>query len=108
MNEKLIKQIIKQFPGCRHGVVKAMIDGLELHSRKHQDYNSDKYRDLYKLFGIQGTFFNIWRKIIRLYNGIIQKKDLTVNESLSDTAIDLLVYAAMLVDELREEQKHER
>ena len=60
---------------------------LELKKRKMQDYGNS-----WKIFGINGIYYQLGSKFIRLWN--LREKDPT-NEPLRDTLRDMLVYCAM-------------
>ena len=78
-------------------MVAVFVDALALHSKKRNDYVSDQFlADIPEDIRLLALFFDIRRKYSRLFNAIVGKKGLKVNEHITETATDLGVYAFML------------
>lgn len=95
--EKIKDLLVKEFPQARPGFIKVLVDALLLHSSKNHDYNGKGDESRFDM-GLPGKFFDINRKFSRLYHAIAEKEQITVNESLRDTAVDLGNYAFLLVE----------
>lgn len=105
--EEAIETLKKQFPTARPRLIEVLVECIELHARKNNDYNGDM--DLYRATGVVGRFCDIWRKVIRLFNAIIQKTEMVVSENTIETSNDMIVYTALLTEELElEKLKQER
>jgi len=109
MNE--IKKLEKTFPTARPGFIKVLMEALELHAKKNNDYNSGEtkkpqtYTDgqskMNSDFELIAKFCDIRRKYSRLYNSIVNKREMKVDEKLEDTTIDLLVYSALFLEYIK-------
>lgn len=87
-------------PGFDH----VLEEALNLHERKHQDYNGKNAP--WKEFGMMGRFFDINRKFQRLKTLIYENRTAAVEtETVRDTLMDLLVYSVMAIL-LLDEEKH--
>ena len=84
-----------------HKIFKSiMVEGAKLRYKKMYDYGMS-----YKTHGSLGLLVRMTDKLTRL-NNLIKKDDRSVaDESLEDTALDIMNYSAMLVMELREERR---
>ena len=78
------KKEIEQF-------IKVINEIVELKTKKSQDYGNS-----WRLFGLQGIYYQIGNKFFRLWNLFTKKKD-PQNESLRDTLRDMAVYCIMAV-----------
>lgn len=92
------EELIKLYPHARPRLIQIFLECIELHAKKTHDYNGKM--DLYRATGVKGRFCDIWRKVIRLFNAIMNENKMMVDESLKDTANDLIVYSALLIEEL--------
>lgn len=101
--EKVKKELIEAFPTARPRLIQIFIDTIDLHARKNNDYNGNM--DLYRATGVVGRFCDIWRKVIRMFNAIILETKLVVDENLKETGKDMMVYDALLVEELEIEER---
>jgi hypothetical protein len=90
--------LLELFPHARPSVVTTLLKCLELHNAKNNDYNGGM--ELYRLTGVYGRFCEVWRKVIRLFNAIVNKHEMVVTESLVDTIRDAINYLALLEEEL--------
>lgn len=94
------------YPTARPGFVEILIDALELHSRKNNDYNGGKSNpiEIGKIEMIS-KFLDVRRKYSRLHHMIAEENEMKVDEKLEDTAIDLAVYAILLTEQIRATNK---
>lgn len=102
MNKEDIKfALISSFPTARPGFIETLVDALELHAKKNNDYNGEfqKAMEISK-FETMSKFADVRRKYSRLYHLIAEEKEMKVDEQLKDTAIDLGVYAFLLTEYL--------
>ncbi len=91
---------IKSYEDNHKEFTSILEEGAILRYRKMYDYGMS-----YKKHGSFGLLVRITDKLARL-NNLIKKENKSVhNESLEDTAIDVMNYSAMLVMELREEKR---
>lgn len=102
--EDLITIILNNYPKARPGFIEVVVDAIELHAKKNHDYNGDKEENKLDVLGVTGKFCDIWRKVSRLYHVIMEKSIPMVDESVEDTAIDLGVYAFLMVEKIKEER----
>lgn len=73
-----------------------LVEATMLHDKKNNDYNGSM--PLYAATGIKGRFADIWRKTIRLFSLVWEGNTRQVaNETIRDTAIDLIVYTTLFI-----------
>lgn len=102
---KIVEYLKNNFPDARTGFIEALVNALELHSRKNSDYTGASITPLiFSDFETTSKFCDIRRKYSRLYHFIAEKNKLKVNETVEDTAIDLLVYAGLFVEYLHSQK----
>lgn len=95
-------ELKKNFPTARPRLIEILIDTIDLHARKNNDYNGNM--ELYRATGVKGRFCDIWRKVIRMFNAIMLDTKMVVNENLLETCDDNIVYTALLREELENEK----
>lgn len=100
--EQMKKNLTELYPTARPELINILFECIDLHARKNNDYNGDM--DLYRATGIVGRFCDIWRKVIRMFNAIVLKTNMVVDENLIETGKDSIVYHALLVEELNVEK----
>jgi hypothetical protein len=100
MNQGIINVLKENYPTARPGFVEVLVEALETHSKKNNDYNGRKV-----LFpaDVESLFYDIRRKFGRLYNLLSEETKPKVDEKLKDTAIDLGNYSFLLAEELKKE-----
>ncbi len=100
--EQLFEQLKEDFDTARPGFLNVIADAIYLHASKNNDYNG-----VNPLFPatVESLFFDLKRKFGRIYNQLGNGTVYQVSESLQDTAIDLGVYAFLMVEKLREEKE---
>ena len=98
----IVNLLQKDFPEARYGFIKILIQALELHAKKNNDYNGKKV-----LFPatVESLYYDVKRKFGRLYNIIEQETQVQVDEKLEDTVIDLGNYAFLLAEEMHNNKK---
>lgn len=103
MNEDRIKkELEKEYPTARKGFIDILVDSLSLHAKKNHDYNPAKEIDpADHRFELLYKFADIRRKYTRLYNAVVEKKEMKVDESLLDTVTDLGVYAFLMAEYIK-------
>ena len=79
------------------GFEKILKEVLELKKKKAGDYGN-----CWRIFGVQGIYSEIGKKFSRLWLNKDKPKDKINFESIRDTAIDAIVYHAMLIQLLDE------
>lgn len=83
---------------------KRVLDEAEaLYVRKNNDYG-DSFSKSYQKFGDMGVVIRLWDKLNR-YETLIENEQSVVDESIEDSLIDLLNYAAMTIVERRLKNK---
>ncbi len=96
--QDFVLELRKAYPTARPEFIDVLIEALETHAKKNNDYNGSA--PLFPATG-ESLYFDIRRKFGRLHNIIQSNEDPMVDESIKDTALDLGVYAFLLVEELR-------
>jgi hypothetical protein len=102
---KIREQILEEFPSASPGFVDILIEALEIHAKKRNDYSGKNFVQVFSEFETVGKFHDIKRKYDRMYNKIANKAEYQVNESLEDTALDLGNYAFLFLEYLRAMKK---
>ena len=100
-NEQINKILQTAYPTARTGFIKVVVDALELHAKKNNDYNGKTEVLTINKFETMAKFADVRRKYSRLYHLIAEEAEMKVDEQLEDTAIDLGVYAFLLTAYLR-------
>jgi len=99
--QELTDAILELYPTARPKFIEIVLDAIEIHAKKNNDYNGGGSVDIfYNMFGLNGRFYDIWRKVQRLHSIIISKTKVMVKESAIDTAKDLGNYAFLLAEDI--------
>lgn len=98
----LIDFLSARFPFADQVVIGVMVDALATHNAKHHDYNGK--RNFSETTGLKGRFLEVWRKSTRLFVMIWDQEVPLVDESSEESALDLVVFAAMLTSAIRKEK----
>lgn len=86
------------------GFAEILDEVLELHDKKHSDYNGT--RPAWKEHGMIGRYFDLNRKFERVKTLLWEKRDQQVSdESVRDTLLDLIVYSTLAIILLDEQTK---
>lgn len=96
------------YPDAREGFVKVMIDALALHAAKNHDYNGRGKDPDMSEFETMAKFADIRRKYSRMFHMIAENQTHHVPESITDTAIDLFVYAGLFVEYIESLKKYQK
>lgn len=102
MDNHIQKFLEAEYPNSRPGFIAILIDALELHEKKNHDYNKDNSEIAISEFETYAKFADVRRKYSRLYNLMVEKKVMKVDEQLEDTIIDLGNYAFLLAEYLKQ------
>lgn len=99
MRQDIVNLLQKDFPNARPGYLEVVVQAIELHAKKNNDYNGSK-----PLFAerptLQEMFYDIKRKYSRLHHLIMGGTDPQVDEKLEDTALDLGNYGFLLAEDI--------
>lgn len=99
-------ELKKQFPTAKPEFIDCLMEILELHAKKNNDYNGSNYWiQNYNEFETYSKFADVRRKYSRLYHFIVNKTKMKVDEKVEDTAIDLCVYAILFYDYIKRFKK---
>lgn len=102
----IVQKLSEIYPTARPGFINVLIDALELHARKNNDYNGTKIDKIpFTTFETMAKMADVRRKYSRLYHLLAENVEPKVDENLEDTVIDLGVYAFLLLEYLREAKK---
>jgi hypothetical protein len=99
MAASLDKEIVEAMLSADDPLLRILAEAYSLQAAKSADYNSVIQRDTYWVFGPTSIVQMLWIKVLRMVS-LVQKSDHRF-ESLEDSALDLINYAAFLVEYTR-------
>lgn len=94
-------QLVVAMTNSEDPLIKVLGEIMQLQRRKSADYNaSNVSRDEYWPFGRKSFVQMLWTKVLRL-RSLVADDRTPQNESIEDTAKDLIVYSLFMIEWMR-------
>lgn len=93
--------VVRAMTTAEDPLLKILGEVMMLQRRKANDYNGTQVsRDEYWPFGLKSFVQMLWTKVLRL-RSLIADGRVPANESIEDTAKDLIVYSLFMIEWMR-------